>query len=193
MTVPDDVDRRHPRFVPEPTAEGDLLHFRPVRRHLVLLAAASALVVACSGDDDDDQAAAGTEAPARTDAAEGAGGGYCEALAAAEAVSAEHESILESGDATPEQIEAAYNDFNAVLDPALESAPEEIATDLELVLGKTREFIDAIAAADYDLEAMGQDPANEALAAELQSAEFAAASDRVDAYGEEHCGITVGD
>ena len=53
--------------------------------------------------------------------------------------------------------------------------------------------MDALAAADYDLEAMGQDPANEALAAELQSAEFNAASDRVDAYAEEHCGIILGD
>jgi len=109
------------------------------------------------------------------------------------AAAAEHEPILESGDATPEQIEEAYNDFDAAFDPVLESAPEEIATDLELVASKSREVMDAIAAADYDLEAMGQDPANEALAAELQSAEFSAASDRVDAYAEEHCGIILGD
>ena len=163
-----------------------------MRRHLVLLAAASALVVSCSGDDDDDQAAAGTEAPGRTDAGGGeAAGDYCAALADFKAAT---ESANATDDtATPEQLEASFTGVEQQLDPLIAAAPEEIEADLELLASGTRELIDALAASDYDVEAFALDEGNQELVANLDSEEYTAAGERIDAYGERECGITIDD
>ena len=164
------------------SAEGDLLHSRPVRRHLVLFAAASALLVSCGGDDDDGGSA--------DDGGEAAGD-YCEALAAVKAASDEFAPTMESGDATPEQVEGALTSLQATFPDWEAAAPEEIAEDVRLVIDTTEGMVDALSAAGWNLANLELTTENEALIAALDSDEYNEAGDRIDAYGEQECGITI--
>jgi hypothetical protein len=147
-----------------------------VRRQLIVFAAACALIVSCSGDDDD-AANAGSEAS----------GDYCEAFAAVQTASEESAPVREGGDATPEQLEQAFADLEATFDDWQAAAPEELSADIELTTGVLRRLNDALAEVDYDLFQL-----DEATLAELSDPEAEAADARINAYGEEHCGITIG-
>ena len=123
--------------------------------------------------------------------ADGEADEYCAALSGYKAATDAADPVLASGDATPEELETAFTSLSDHLDPMLETAPEEISADLELVVGKSRELIDALAANDYDLVVVGEDPANAELLASLDSAEYTEATERIDDYGEATCGIRI--
>jgi hypothetical protein len=142
------------------------LHSRPVKRSLVVLAASSALLVSCGGDD--------------------AAADYCGALAAVKDASAASAPELESGDATPEQIEEAFTSFQATFEEWEEAAPEEIAADVESVVSATDEFVTALRDANWDLLAL-----DETAIAGVNSDEITEAGERIDAYGERECGIRI--
>ncbi len=150
-----------------------------MKRSLVVLAAASALLVSCGGDDDD--AGSGGDG-----GGEEAAGDYCESLAAVKEASAASAPELESGDATPEQIEAAFTSFQATFDEWEAAAPEEIAADVESVVSATNEFITALRDANWDLLAL-----DETAIAGVNSDEITEAGERIDAYGERECGIRI--
>ena len=146
-----------------------------MRRHLVLFAAVSALVVSCGGDDDDDGAGEAV-------------GEYCDALAAVKAASDESAPAMESGDATPAEIEEAFTLLQGTFEDWEAAAPEEIAEDVELIVDTTDEFVDALAEVDFELLEL-----DEATIALLTDPETAEAQERVNVYGEQECGITIND
>ncbi len=146
-----------------------------MKRSLVVLAAASALLVSCGGDDDD---GGGGEAA----------GDYCDALAAVKAASDEAAPTLEDGEATPAETEEAFTLIQGTFEDWSAAAPEEIAEDVERVVNATDQFVDALAAVDFDVLQLDE----EALTL-LDEPETTEAQDRINAYGEEQCGITLGD
>jgi hypothetical protein len=149
-----------------------------VKRSFVVLAAASALLVSCGGDDDDDGGSG--------DSAGEAAGDYCAALAGVKEASAASAPELESGEATPEQIEEAFTSFQATFEEWEAAAPEEIAADVESVVSATDEFITALRDANWDLLAL-----DETAIAGVNSDEITEAGERIDAYGERECGIRI--
>ena len=146
-----------------------------MRRRLIVLAAASALLVSCGGDDDDDGGG-------------GASSDYCEALAAVKAASDESAPTMESGDATPAETEEAFTLIQGTFEDWEAAAPEEIAEDVELIVDRTDQFVDALAAVDFDFLQV-----DETTIALLNDPEVTEAQERVDAYGQEQCGITIND
>jgi hypothetical protein len=144
-----------------------------VRRHLVLFAAASALLVSCGGDDDD---GGGGEAA----------GDYCDALAAVKAASDEAAPTMEDGEATPAETEEAFTLIQGTFEDWEAAAPEEIADDVELIVDTTDQFVDALAAVDFDVLQL-----DEETMVLLSDPETTEAQERVNVYGQEQCGITI--
>ena len=137
-----------------------------------MFAAASALLVSCGGDDDGGGEAAD----------------YCDALAAVKAASDESAPTMESGDATPAEIEEAFTLLQGTFEDWEAAAPEEISADVELIVDTTDEFVDALAAVDFELLEL-----DEATIALLSDPDTTEAQERVNAYGERECGITIND
>ena len=136
-----------------------------------MFAAASALLVSCGGDDDGGGEAAGD---------------YCDALAAVKAASDESAPTMESGDATPAETEEAFTLLQGTFEDWQAAAPEEISADVELIVDTTDEFVDALAAVDFELLDL-----DEATIALLTDPDTTEAQERVNAYGERECGITI--
>ncbi len=173
-----------------------------MKRTLILLAAVSTVLIACGGDDDDDTAAATTAGGAATTAAGGSTGGsaegenseYCIALTEFKATRDEYAPVLASGTATPEEIETAITAQRESFEALLDTAPADIQGDMNGLAGPTFAFFDALQEVGYDLGAMTTDnaAANEALN-QLNSPQYIEASESVDAYGIENCGIKIGE
>lgn len=82
----------------------------------------------------------------------------------------------------PDAFREAFEELFELTERALDVAPEEIRDDFELVRDQLTDVRDLLEEADYDLTAVDQD----ALA---ESTEQEAASDRIEAFIEEECGI----
>jgi hypothetical protein len=167
---------------------------------VVLFAALSSLVMACGDDDDGDDAAAATTVAGDagdSTAAEGstaAGGGeYCTALAAFKTSTDEFVAVVASGTATPEQTETAITEHGLAFRALLDAAPADIQGDLGALAGPTDSFIDALAEVEYDVGSLTTENAAVAEALnQLDGPDYIEATESVDAYGLENCGITIG-
>ena len=103
----------------------------------------AATMAGCSSDDDSGDAgdaSASASAPAENDAAT-----FCEAAVDAEAAVTSGPPI-DFETATPEEIQAALEEFSAQVEPQLaaaeESAPEEIAADVTTLTGQIRQVLE---------------------------------------------------
>jgi hypothetical protein len=85
----------------------------------------------------------------------------------------------------PDSVEDAYREVADILDDAVDSAPDEIKVDVQTVLTRTEELIDALEAVDFDFAAL-----DESVLGDLETAD---ASDRIEEYGERVCGIASAD
>jgi hypothetical protein len=170
-----------------------------VKRRALVMVAALALVGGACGDDDGDATddAAATSDGADADAAEdsiddsdsdesddgddGGGTGDSEWCDKARRVEAE-DDLLEGVDFNdPEALEDSYQQMIDLVEDAAESAPEEIADDIDLVVDRSKVIFDALRDADFNVLDVEQSV--------FDDPEADAASERIDAYNEAECGI----
>jgi len=78
--------------------------------------------------------------------------------------------------------------FKALFDKAAQVAPAEIRSDLKLLGDALNSFMDALAAADYDLQKMAQNY-SKVLQTTFTDPKFIKASTNVGEYDAKHCGI----
>lgn len=83
----------------------------------------------------------------------------------------------------PDSAREAFEEFNEILDDASDAAPDEISDDFETLRDGFREFEDAFADADYNFMDLDMS-VFEGLEAEMDEA-----SDAIDQFNEEECGI----
>ena len=175
-----------------------------MRRTLVLLAAVPALLIACGDDDDGDDAGGATTAAASATTAAGdattatggtgpGGSEYCDALTDYKATSEEFAPVMASGTATPEQLEEAITAQKTSLTALLDAAPGDIQGDMNAIAGPTFAFIEALEEVGYDLTALEDNAAAAEALNQLDSPDYIEATESVDAYGLENCGISIGE
>jgi hypothetical protein len=163
-----------------------------VRRTLVLLAALSTVMIACGDDDDSDDPGAAPTAEGGT--AAGDGDDYCTALTEFKASREQFATLVASGTATPEEIQAAITAESAAFSALLDTAPADIQDDMGAIAGPTDSFIEALDEVDYDVGSLTTDNAAVAEALnQLDGPNYIESTESVDAYGLENCGITIGD
>jgi hypothetical protein len=156
-----------------------------VRRIVVLLVLGSLLLAACGGDDE--------EAPDETGGGVGDGGvagviaaGECAEVAAAMAAAAQGTAAAASGSA------ADLEQGVAQMEAFAQAAPDEIQDDLQTIADGYRALTEVLQIADFD-PASGEAPPPEVIAEleqvsqDLQSEDFQAAVDRVNAYIQGGC------
>lgn len=144
-----------------------------------------ALFAAC-GDDDSasDETTASDDTTATDDSTSAQAEGFC---GLAEQLDEMEEVEENFGD--PQALETAMTEMSAAVDEAVAEAPDEIASDMELLAGAFKNLGDELAKVDYNFLDMRVGPF-----AELdENPEFKAAGDSIDQYGEAECGIPAED
>lgn len=99
-----------------------------------------------------------------------------------------------SGKSDSKTLKDGFTTTLDVMNAAVSKAPSEIKADLQTVVKGFKTIVDFYASYDYDVTkltaAMKTDPTLASKMQALDSAEFTAASDRVDAYFTKVCGIS---
>lgn len=148
-------------------------------RTVAAITLAAGLLVAC-GDDD-------------TSTSGGASGGdFCTQVKSFKTQSDAVDLIFQADAPDAEALKAAFAAISPMIDSLRASAPAEIKADLELVTGVQTQLIDVFEQYDYDLAAVAASPEF----ANLQTGNAAAveaAGDRLDAWSQAECGVTIGD
>jgi hypothetical protein len=160
------------------------------KRMIVMLMLGALVLSACGGDDapsDGDSADGGGETAGQTGATggdgavEGIDAAQCADVAAAMAAAAQGIPAAFSG--TETDLEDSVQQLQAFAS----AAPEEIRADLETIYAGYSEVAEALSSSDWD-PASGQAPPPEVIAQltqlsqDLDSADFQAAVERVNAY-----------
>lgn len=184
------------------------------RRVAISLAAIVGLA-ACGGGDDDDTEGSGASAPpsassapvadvdddtepaeggddVETDSASdqtGGGGSWCDQVRAAAASDAPSPINFDFFGLDAQAIEAQVNANVEVLENWASIAPSEIKTSVETIVGAFETFAELGNDAGWDLTAMVNDPQ---FAATFEAPELEAATDAVDAYNRDSCGVDLG-
>lgn len=175
---------------------------------IVVLALAAA---ACGGDDDgeiastvddavaaeettadDESAGDGSTDDGQGDAAEPAtgdpGSDWCDAVRSAEQGEASPLDFDILG-LSPEELEARFTDNIAVLEEWEAKAPPEISDQVTTLVDAFRTVVSLAEDAEWDLLALGTDPA---FLAAFDTAELEAAADDIDRYSADVCGVDLG-
>jgi hypothetical protein len=161
-----------------------------VKRTLGLLAVPVLLLAACGGDDDDagsaaDTSTAVTASESSDDSDDDDGGTDADSAWCGLATEIEEtNSDLESMDFTdPESVEATYQRFVDQLQDVRDQAPDAIREDVEQLADFSQQFFDALADVDFNFVDV------DLAAIEEMSDEMEAASNRIQQYNEDVCGI----
>ena len=181
-------------------------------RRLASVAVAMGLVLAACGSDDEGQLASttdgGDDAAAATDAGDSgddgesaaddsgdggdamtgdSGSDWCDAArAAAEGEDSGIEFNLLG--LTPEELEARFDQNVAVVERWESTAPPEIASDVTTMADAFRTLVTLAEDAEWDLLALGTDPA---FVEAFDDEELGAAADNIDAYSRDVCGVDL--
>ncbi len=124
--------------------------------------------------------------------APGNGTPFCTAVAEMDAAS-DAVSVAFEAATPPEELSALFATYTDKLDALLATTPDEIKADMSGLNDAFDEFGTILGAAEWDLEAMFTDPANEEFITKMDSAEFEVVGNNVDAFTNAECGIKVGD
>ena len=133
---------------------------------------------ACTGGDD------GGDDPA-------ASADFCTNVENFEALQAEGDALFESTDDVPvEQLRDVFTRFRDSVDALMDTAPDAVADDAELVGSTTDALIDAYERADFDFAVLATDPQYAEVLAGLDDDQITEANDRLAVYFREECGST---
>lgn len=92
----------------------------------------------------------------------------------------------------PKEIETAFTTMQGVLHDLDDAAPSDVKKDLDVMLSTVDRMISIFDKYDWDFTKLATAPEFEELSADLDSQEMSDASDRLDAYSKDTCGIDTG-
>lgn len=92
----------------------------------------------------------------------------------------------------PKAVEEAFTTMQGVLQDLESAAPSEVKSDLETMVTTVDRMIAIFDKYEWDFTQLAMAPEFEELSADLDSEEMAMASDRLDAYSKDTCGIDAG-
>lgn len=155
----------------------------PIRRSLVALVAVLALFAAACGDDAVTTETSPGDQPDGDDMGDSGGSSsYCSLAAMQDSIDNEFDFLS----ATPADVESYFSDNRDALAEATALAPAEIRSDLQTILAAYEsQFLPVLSAAGWDIFAAADD-----LELINENPVFDAASDRIEAYDADVCGIT---
>ena len=147
-----------------------------MKRSISLIAGAvlaTTLIVSCG--DDDKSGASST-------------GDYCAKIATYVAKSDELDSVF-TGTPDPAKIEDAFTTMQAMVTDLKSDAPAEIKADVTTMSTAIDSVVKIFSQYDWDLVALASAPEFATLQQDLQGADMTAASDRLQAFSQDTCGI----
>jgi hypothetical protein len=130
------------------------------------------------------KAAGGTTAPVPVAKASGNGSDFCK-LEADSMKKAQSEATSVDG-TTPAALRERYRTLRQTEQPAIDSAPGELRSDLNLLLDASVKYGDELAKVDFDMRRV-----TAAASAPFTSARVRAASTHVLTYLKQQCGIDI--
>jgi hypothetical protein len=114
---------------------------------------------------------------------------FCTNVEDFEALQAEGDALFESTeDVGVEQLRDVFSRFRDAVRGLVDTAPDEVSADAELVGSTTEGLIDAYERADYDFVALATDPQYAEVLAGLDDDQITEANDRLAVYFREECG-----
>jgi hypothetical protein len=150
---------------------------------------ATTTTASSAGSDGEENATTTTAAPATTTTEAVVSGdsdsAWCRGLREASEETA-GPGALDIMTATPEELGQAFEAVRDTFAEAADSAPPEIAGDVDVLLAFFETFVDKGNAAEWNLLALASDPE---FAATFEDPSFEQAANRVDAYSREVCGV----
>ena len=134
-----------------------------------------ALLGACTGGD-----GGGDDTAASAD--------FCTNVESFETLQAEGDALFESTDDVPvERLRDVFTRFRDAVEALMDTAPEAVADDAELVGTTTESLIDAYERADFDFVVLATDPQYAEVLAGLDDDQITEANDRLAVYFREEC------
>ena len=121
------------------------------------------------------------------------GEGFCAAVIDYMTLAAENPVFTSETEPDPADVEALFTSCANSSTTLEAQAPAELSTHVGLFASGTRRFIDAVEEADYDFEALSEDEALAELTAEFDEPAYREASQRLQVYAQDTCGVTGGD
>ena len=92
----------------------------------------------------------------------------------------------------PKAVEEAFTTMQGVLHDLEKAAPADVKKDLDTMVTVIDRMIAIFDKYDWDFTKLAMAPEFEELSADLDSEEMSAASDRLDTYSKDTCGIDTG-
>ncbi len=99
------------------------------------------------------------------------------------------QGVLEEPADSAADVEAGFSQLIGVLTRTAEQAPEELATDVGLVLAGVVALDDALRAVGYSYDALSRSPSAAEVSAAINDPSFAVAGDRIEAYRAQVCNL----
>ena len=157
-----------------------------LKKFRALLAVGALFVAACGSDDAEPSgASADTQAPADADVSgHGDGSDFCDFVERTQ----DTDELLESITGDPAELEEAMTELRSRVEALADVAPGEIGDDVKLFTDGILKLVDALDAADYDF--LDADLAF--LEDEQLAQSISAATERIDEYSGDRCGIELG-
>ena len=119
------------------------------------------------------------------------GSDFCKAVAATKETSAAISKQMTATPIDPAALRRAYASFDVAIAAMSGAAPDEISADMATVSGAFTAFEAVLTEVDFDLVKANAAEFTGKLKS-IQTPEYTAAGDRIDALTTKECGITVG-
>lgn len=147
-----------------------------MRRSIAIAAGlAAALALVACGDDDE--------------AGSGSSSDYCTLIVSIYEKFDVIDATLSSSDSSPADAEAAINDVKSMIAQLRSAAPAEIKADVEAMATATLRMFEILAEYDYDEMVTDTAPESAEMLELFNSAEYEAASERLNDYEDATCDI----
>jgi len=117
---------------------------------------------------------------------------YCQLVRKYDEESGLFDDLFATDTPDPAEVEAAFGGMKDIIDQLVASAPAEVKADAQVMGASTQKMVDLLAEYDYDLMALLASEDANALNELFNSAEVATASEHLDQYDQQVCGIDVG-
>lgn len=156
---------------------------------IVIAAVTATAMLAACGDDDKKSSDGGSS----DTAAAGDDDAYCARVETYEQTSDALDSVFDNPAATGDDVRAAFETMADLASGLEDGAPAEISADLATLNGAVDRMLEIFEQYDWDFAALETAPEGAELGTLMESAEVTAATDRLDAWALDTCGIDMND